>query len=274
MNIIDYFAMHIVPKMFRGKGALHPCATGELGFGVSCIREYDVNIFFIHGKQHLVAIDSGYKNYPGIMDKCKRIGIDPADVTDLFLTHVDPDHAGGLDYRCKDPFKNAKIYLGKLEENYLTNTWHRKRIGPIGLKNPVRIKKKYQLMEDGETVTLGDLKITSLLVPGHTLGHCVYIINDNLLFTGDSIAINETGGYCFFDVFNFDSSLNKKSLKALKENIAAYDIKAVFTSHNGWTADVNSAFSHIDTIPNISKENPFDKTAPFDCFDDAELPCK
>ena len=60
----------------------------------------------------------------------------------------------------------------------------------------------------------------------------------------------------------------------MKKNIAAYDIKAVFTSHNGWTADVNNAFSHIDTIPDISKENPFDKTAPFDCFDDAELPCK
>ena len=38
--------------------------------------------------------------------------------------------------------------------------------------------------------------------------------------------------------------------------------------------DVNNAFLHIDTIPDISKENPFDKTAPFDCFDDAELPCK
>ena len=54
MNIIDYFAMYIVPKMFRGKGALHPCATGELGFGVSCIREYDVNIFFDRDRKSVV----------------------------------------------------------------------------------------------------------------------------------------------------------------------------------------------------------------------------
>ena len=122
MSIIDYFAMNVVPKMYRGKGALHPAATGELGFGVRCVREYDVNIFFIQGDRHLVAIDAGYKNYPRLGEKCRRIGVDPADVTDLFLTHADPDHAGGLDARCVDPFKNARIYLGKLEENYLTNT--------------------------------------------------------------------------------------------------------------------------------------------------------
>ena len=148
MSIIDYFAMNVVPKMYRGKGALHPAATGELGFGVRCVREYDVNIFFIQGDRHLVAIDAGYKNYPRLGEKCRRIGVDPADVTDLFLTHADPDHAGGLDARCVDPFKNARIYLGKLEENYLTNTWHRKKIGPIGLKNPVRISKEYRLLED------------------------------------------------------------------------------------------------------------------------------
>lgn len=270
MSIIDYFAMNVVPKMYRGKGALHPAATGELGFGVRCVREYDVNIFFIQGDRHLVAIDAGYKNYPRLGEKCRRIGVDSADVTDLFLTHVDPDHAGGLDVRSVDSFKNARIYLGKLEENYLKNTWHRKKIGPVGLKNPVRIAREYRLLEDGETVTLGDLAITSLLVPGHTLGHCAYLVNDRLLFTGDSLAINETGGYCFFDIFNQDSDLNKKSLGRLKERMSRYDLKAVFTSHNGWTEDVKGAFTCVDTIPVISKANPFDKTAPYDCFEEQE----
>lgn len=270
ISIIDYFAMNVVPKMFRGKGALHPAPTGELAFCVSCIREYDVNVFFIRGNKNLVAIDAGYKNYPRLLEKCKKIGINPADVTDLFLTHADPDHAGGLDYRCTDYFKNAKIYIGKLEENYLTNKWHRKKIGPIGLKNSVQIQKKYQLLEDGESVMLGNLKFTSLLVPGHTMGHIVYLVNDNLLFTGDSLAINEDGGYCFFDIFNLDSSLNKNSLKFLKERISRYNLKAVFTSHNGWTENIETVFTHIDIIPAISKEKPFDKTAPYDCFEDEE----
>ncbi len=59
MSLIDYFAIHIVPRMYRGKGALHP-----------------------------------------------------ADVGALFLTHADPDHAGGLDIRQENHFKNADVYLG------------------------------------------------------------------------------------------------------------------------------------------------------------------
>ncbi len=47
MSLIDYFAMNIVPRMYRGKGALHPAETGVLTEEVSCIREYDVNIFII-----------------------------------------------------------------------------------------------------------------------------------------------------------------------------------------------------------------------------------
>ena len=86
----------------------------------------------------------------------------------------------------------------------------------------------------------------------------------------DSLAINETGGYYFFDIFNQDSDLNKKSLERLKERMSRYDLKAVFTSHNGWTEDVKDAFSCVDTIPVISKANPFDKTAPYDCFLDQE----
>ena len=143
-------------------------------------------------------------------------------------------------------------------------------LGPFVMKNSVQISKGYRLLEDEETVMLEDLKITSLLVPGHTLGHSAYLVNDRLLFTGDSLAINDTGGYCFFDIFNLDSDLNKKSLWYLKERMADYDLKAVFTSHNGWTEDVKGAFAHVDTIPVISKANPFDKTAPYDCFDDQE----
>ncbi len=58
MSLIDYFAMNIVPKMYRGKGALHPSPTGKLTDMVSCIREYDVNIFFIRKNETLIAINA------------------------------------------------------------------------------------------------------------------------------------------------------------------------------------------------------------------------
>ena len=58
MSLIDYFAMRIVPKMYRGKGALHPAESGRLTEHVSCLREYDVNVFFIRKSDALVAIEA------------------------------------------------------------------------------------------------------------------------------------------------------------------------------------------------------------------------
>ena len=65
-----------------------------------------------------------------------------------------------------------------------------------------------------------------------------------------------------------------------KENYRRFDVMAVknrldlsaiqyaFTSHNGFTDDVQSAFRHIEVIPDLkAKGFLFDETAPYDCFD-------
>ena len=268
MSLIDYFAIHIVPRMYRGKGTLHPAETGRLTDTVSCVREYDVNIFFIRKGDALIAIDAGYKGHPALLEGCRRIGVDPAEVQALFLTHADPDHAGGLDIHQENPFKNAEVYLGEIEENYLTNACHRKKLGPFGLKNSVTIRPGYHLLTDGEAVRIGGLRVQALLVPGHTLGHLCYLIDGDMLFTGDSIALNQDGGWCFFDIFNYDSRLNQASLQALKKRVDPAKLRYVFTSHNGFTDDAESAFRHIDVIPDLKEKGfQFDPTAPYDCFD-------
>lgn len=267
MKIMDYFAVHIVPRLFRGKGLVHPAETGKLTDMVSCVREYDVNIFFIHKGNKCIVIDAGYKNHIGLLPGCEKIGVDPGKADALFLTHVDPDHAGGLDIRQKNYFDNADVYLGEIEENYLKNNFYRKKIGPFGLKNSVIISSGYHLLKDGETVRIGDIKITAFLVKGHTLGHICYLVDDTMLFTGDSIALNREGGWCFFDLFNYDSQMNMKSLALLKKKLDLSKVRYLFTSHNGFTDNAYSAFDYIDVLPNVkAKGFVFDKTAPYDCF--------
>lgn len=61
-----------------------------------------------------------------------------------------------------------------------------------------------------------------------------------------------------------------ESLKALRNKLDLGRIRYVFTSHNGFTADPQSAFRNIDTIPTLEKGRPFDETAPYDCFQEKE----
>ena len=118
---------------------------------------------------------------------------------------------------------SAFRYVGEREENYLTNTWHRKQIGPFGLKNSVTIADGYRLLKDGQTVQIGDLKVQAFLVPAADLQEI-------------TAALNKDGGWCFFDIFNYDSKMNMESLKALRNKLNLGRIRFVFTSHNGFIA--------------------------------------
>ena len=66
------------------------------------------------------------------------------------------------------------------------------------------------------------------------------------------------------------SRMNMASLQALRKKLDLGKIRYVFTSHNGYTDDPQSAFRHIDTIPKLEKGRPFDDSAPYDCFAERE----
>lgn len=119
MNLIEFFGTTVKPKITKGKNMLNPIPTGKITEGVFCIRDKDVNVFLIKTKNYYIAIDSGYKNSENLIKGLKELNIDKNDVKYLFLTHLDLDHAGGVDGRCNNIFSNAKIFLEKKKKNIL-----------------------------------------------------------------------------------------------------------------------------------------------------------
>ena len=73
------------------------------------------------------------------------------------------------------------------------------------------------LLRDGEVLDIDGIKIECFLVPGHTWGHMVYLIDDNYLFTGDTICFGADGGYSFISALAEDNKLAVRSLAALEE---------------------------------------------------------
>ena len=264
MKLLYFFDDHIKHHIMKGKKYCNPADTGIYTDGISCIREDDVNMWLYTKDGMTVAFDAGHLNFKGLNKEFSKIGIDPLSIGHLFLTHADVDHAGGIDKCGRNIYPNAKVYLGRDEQQYLEGKMSRMKKLGVPLKNCVRIKSGYKLLSDRETLKIGTIKIEALHIPGHTLGHTCYLIDDRILISGDCLAVNSSGGYSFFDFFTQYPDMNKKSLHKLKEIVSHKDLCAVCTGHSGLITDIEHLFDHIDDSAVFGSKKPFDETAPYD----------
>lgn len=266
------FQVKFMSFLFRGKEIFKPLNTGFIDERVSCIREYVANIYFYTKDGQTIMIDAGY-NYDRLAEKMQWLDISPKDIKDILITHQDTDHVGAIEKGSNELFKEATIYIGRIENEYLEGKRTRKVFWGLHKLPKVQIDNKKVLIEDGQVFYIGNIKIEAILVPGHTWGHLVYLIDDAYLFTGDTIWFGADGGYAFLNNLAEDRKLQVKSLKRLEEIIREKNLKLkIITGHTGWTDDIDFTFAHIDEICNSLRRKPKvrDPKAPYDGFDESE----
>ena len=260
-------------RLFRGKAIFKPLNTGWIDEHVACVREWIANIFFYTKDGATIMIDAGY-NYGRLREKMGWLDIDPASIRQILITHQDTDHVGALERDSDLLFKDATVYIGEVENRYLTGEVRRKVFHGAYRLPLVKTDNQKVLLKDGEVFTIGNIKIESILVPGHTWGHMVYLIDDEYLFSGDTIWFGADGGYSFLTVLAEDNKLAVRSLEALEKNLRSRKrpIK-VITGHTGWTDDVDFAFLHRDEPCRPFTRKYTDPRAPYDGYvedDDTE----
>jgi len=256
---------------YRGKEIFKPLNTGHIDERVSAVREWVANVFFYTKNGKTVMIDAGY-NYERLAEKMKWLDIEPASIQHILLTHLDTDHVGAVERDSGGLFHNAKLYLGEIENKYLTGE-ARRRVLFGHYKIPmVKTDNEKRLLKDGEVFYIDDIKVEAILVPGHTFGHLVYLIDDAYLFTGDTIWFGPDGGYSFLNSLAEDNELAKSSLVKLEKIIKERGISPkIISGHTGWTDDLEFAFRHKDQICNsLKKQKPHDPMAPYDAYDERE----
>ena len=266
------FQVKFMSFMFKGKEIFKPLNTGFIDDRVSCIREYVANIYFYTKDNHTIMIDAGY-NYDRLAEKMQWLNINPKQIKEILVTHQDTDHVGAIEKGSDELFSDATIYIGKVENEYLEGHKHRKVFWGLTTLPQVVIDNQKVLIEDGQVFYIGNIKVEAILVPGHTWGHLVYLIDDSYLFTGDTIWFGADGGYAFLNTLAEDRKLQCQSLQRLKEILVKRNLQLkIITGHTGWTDDFAFAFAHIDEICNSLKRKPkvHDPKAPFDGFDESE----
>jgi len=256
---------------YRGKEIFKPMNTGWIDEKTACVREWIANIFFYTKNGTTIMIDAGY-NYARLGEKMKWLDIDPASIKDILITHQDTDHVGAVERDSDGLFRNAKLYLSEIENQYMTGVKRRKVIFGLYKLPLVKSDNERQLLKDGDVFNIGDIRVEAILVPGHTWGHMVYLIDNEYLFTGDTIWFGADGGYSFINSLAEDNELSKKSLAKLENLLRTRGIRPkVITGHTGWTDDLDFVFAHRDEVCNsLRKQKPHDPNAPYDGYDERD----
>jgi len=144
-------------------------STGKPAFQQNDITPASVNVFLFENGNDIVQIDAGYGH---CRDLLKEAGIEAKDVTAVMLTHVHPDHIGGLLAENETAaYPMAKIWLSEPEAKALKDPKHKMHAAwrKILAAYPA---DRIVLFRYGQKNLPGGLE--AVAAPGHTPGHTVF----------------------------------------------------------------------------------------------------
>ncbi len=165
--------------------------------------ETSVNAYLVNTGTKLVLIDAGAGTLFGptlgkLLASLKAAGYQPEQVDDIFVTHMHPDHVGGLSANGVRVFPNATLHADKRDSDFWLSQANLDKApadskgffqGAMASVDPYVAAGKYQPFEaDGEPVP----GIRTLASYGHTAGHTSYLVESRgqqLLVVGDLIHV-------------------------------------------------------------------------------------
>lgn len=204
--------------------------TGLVTPGVYAIKDSFVNMYLLKDSDNYVAVDAGNK-IETIQEELKKLQISPEKIIAVLLTHTDGDHVGALKL-----FTNAKVYLSSDEEQMINGTTSRM----MGTHNKIDVKS-YNLINDQDTLIIGNLKIKGILTPGHTPGSMCYLINGKYLFVGDAFGLKNGKIDKPNSIFTEDMATAVKSLTKIA---GLPEVKYIFTGHTGYSDNYSKAMNN------------------------------
>lgn len=225
--ILALVAGGLLLKMKSEIKNMNTMETTEVVPNVFSIKDSFVNMFLLKDNNSYVAIDAG-NDVEVIKKELKKLNINPDNIVAVMLTHSDGDHTAALEL-----FKNAKIYFSKQEEQMINGTTSKF----MGVGNKI-YTKNYILLDDKQTLTIGNLLIIGILTPGHTPGSMSYLVNDKYLFVGDAFGLRKGKIDRPNDFFSKDM---KTAISSFQKINNLPNTEYIFTAHNGYSNDYKNA---------------------------------
>ncbi|MBM4424333.1 MAG: MBL fold metallo-hydrolase [Chloroflexi bacterium] len=171
----------------------------------------------------------------------RHLGIAPADVRDVLVTHIHLDHAGAAGWWAR---QGATIHVHPLGAPHLIDpskllTSAQRIYGDQMdylwgefLSAPV---ERVHIVNDGDTITAAGVEISAIETTGHARHHHTYRIGD-IAFTGDSAGIRLPGSE-YAVVPAPPPEFDLEAWEATVSRLAALDLKTIYPTHFGAVND-------------------------------------
>jgi hydroxyacylglutathione hydrolase len=196
--------------------------TNDIYFIMS--RSFDSNITYIKSGDHEILVDTGTGLYAASLDKDLQTQGSSLDrITDVVLTHSHIDHIGGVIPLLERGV--PKLYLHRLEAEPINNGDMSHTLGDtFGADLPPF--KIDVMLEEGDLIDFGDIKLRVFHTPGHSAGSIVMRVEGSgILFTGDTLF---PGGS--FGRVDFPTGSPEKLVESLKR-ISEMDFEIGLPGH-------------------------------------------
>lgn len=167
-------------------------------------------------EQRIFAIDPAHWLLPSLA----ALSVDPATITDVVVSHLHFDHAGGLtherDGRLVPTFPKARVHVHRPEfedarakVGIMTATYREENYAPIDVANA------WNLLAGNSEIVPG---VRNIATPGHTRGHHSLVVagrDRSLVFAGDLMPTRHHLGAPYnmgYDLFPLDNRASKQKL--------------------------------------------------------------
>jgi len=161
--------------------------------------ETSVNGYLINTGSKLVLIDAGAAGLFGptlgkLVANMKAAGYQPEQVDEIYITHLHPDHVGGLMAGDKPAFPNATVRADQHDADFWLSQANMEKApadakgffqGAMGALNPYIAAGKFKPF-DGNTELIPGIRAQA--ARGHTAGHTIFIAESKgqkIVFWGD-----------------------------------------------------------------------------------------
>ncbi len=204
-----------------------------------------VNVFLIEKQKRLFLVDAGNDQKQGSLKaKLDALKVSPDSIEGVFITHMHPDHVGGLLWNGRPLFPKAKLYIAREEHD----AWRKdaRRASLAQYLEPY--KGRMELFSYGKALPGGLMPIKR---EGHTPGHTVFRLEVQkgtyALFAGDFLhAVDLQApqpGYCA----SFDSDPAKavaSRLRVLNSADIIFGAHLPFPGYGRMTAEAARGFKY------------------------------